>query len=293
MMLRAVVALLVLASPAFAQHGGGHAGSAGNRGFSGHAGISRGAGYSRSDSYSRPSVYSRPGSYSRPAQPFRNFAPGNVRFQRPFQPGSLAPRYNYGTPRYNYGNRLAADRSQYRPEYVSPNRGGDRDGDRDYDRFRNRRRDFNNWYTSVYPAWPGYGYGYGYPYELNPGFLDWGDDDDSSNEQGSLAPSYPDPYLEPDYGPPEGYPGLSEPEGNSSVEQPAMPAESQPPLTVIFKDGRAAESIENYIMTATVLTDLDSHHYERIPLDQIDLAATQQANRANGVDFQIPTTPGD
>jgi hypothetical protein len=165
---------------------------------------------------------------------------------------------------------------------VSPNRGGDRD----HDRFRNRRREFNDWYASVYPA----GFGYGYPYELNPGFLDWGDDDDSTNEQGSVAPSYPDPYLEPDYGSPEGYPGPNETEGNSSVEQTA---ESLPPLTVIFKDGRAAESIENYMMTATVLTDLDSHHYERIPLDQIDLAATQQANRANGVDFQIPNTPGD
>jgi hypothetical protein len=168
---------------------------------------------------------------------------------------------------------------------VSPNRGGDREGDRDNDRFRNRGREFNGWYASVYPAW----LGYGYPYELNPGFLDWGDDDDSSNEQASVAPTYPDPYLEPDYGSPEGYPGPREPEGNSSVEQ----AESQQPLTVIFKDGRAAESIENYMITGAVLTDLDSHHYQRIPLDQIDLAATQQANRANGVDFQIPNTPGE
>ena len=288
MMLRAVVALLVLASPAFAQHGGGRAVSTGSRGFVGHAGISRGTGFSRSGSYSRPSVYSRPGNFSRPeqppAQPFRNFAPGNVRFQRPIQPRLPAPGYNYG-PRNNYGNRLASDGPQYRPEYVSPNRRGDRDRDR----FRDRRREFNNRYTSVFPGW----FGYGYPYEINPGFLDWGNSDDSTNEQGSVAPSYSDPYLEPDYASPEGYPGPIEAEGNSSVEQPAMPEESRVPLTVIFKGGRAAESIENYIMTATVLTDFDSHHYERIPLDKIDLAATQQANRANGIDFQIPNTPGD
>jgi hypothetical protein len=203
-----------------------------------------------------------------------------MRFQRPIQPGSPSPRYNYGSN--NYGNRLASNRTQYRPEYVSPNRRGDRD----HDRFRDRRREFNGWYTSAFPAW----LGYGYPYELNPGFLDWGDYDDSTNEQGSVAPSYPDPYLAPDYGSPEGYPGPSETEGNSSDEQPE---ESQLPLTVIFKDGRAAESIENYMISATALTDLDSHHYARIPLDQIDLAATQQANRANGVDFQIPNTPGD
>jgi hypothetical protein len=275
MMLRAVVALLVLASPAFAQHGGS-AGSTGSRGFAGHAGISRGTGFSRSGSYSRPMVYSRPGNYSRPAQPPRNSAPGNGRFQRPFQFSSPAPRYGYG-------NRLAADQPQYRPEYVSPNRGGDRD----HDRFRDRRREFGYWNASVYPGW------IGYPYELNPGFLDWGDYDDSTNEQGSVAPGYPDPYLEPDYASPEGYPGPGEPEGNASVEQSATPEEARPPLTVIFKDGRAAESIENYMMTATVLTNFDSNHYERIPLDQIDLAATQQANRANGVDFQIPNTSGD
>jgi len=284
MMLRAVVALLVFASPAFAQHGGGRAGSTGSRGFVGHAGVSRSTGFSRSGSYSRP------GNYSRPAQPFRNFAPGNVRFGRPVQPGLQGPRFN---SRNNYGNRLAPNRPQYRPEYVSPNhRGGDRDhdrfrgGDRDHDRFRERRRGFNGWYSSVYPAW----LSYGYPYLLNPGFLYWGNSDDSTNEQGSVAPSYSDPYLEPDYGSPEGYPGPSEAEGNGSVEQSEEP---QVPLTVIFKDGRAAESIENYIMTATVLTDFDSHHYERIPLDQIDLVATQQANRANGIDFQIPNTPGD
>lgn len=201
-----------------------------------------------------------------------------MRFQRPIQPGSPAQRYNYG-------NGLAANRNQYRPEYVSPNRSGNRD----HDLFRNRRREFIDWYASVYPAWPGYGY----PYELNPGFLDWGDYDDSTNEQGSLAPSYPDPYLEPEYGPPEGYPGTSEPEDNSSVEQSATSAEYRPPLTVIFKDGRLPESIENYMMSATLLTNFDSNHYERIPMDQIDIAATQQANRANGVDFQIPNAPSD
>jgi hypothetical protein len=41
-------------------------------------------------------------------------------------------------------------------------------------------------------------------------------------------------------------------------------------------------------MTAKVLTDLDSEHFEQIPLDQIDLAATRRFNTFAGVDFQIP-----
>jgi hypothetical protein len=62
---------------------------------------------------------------------------------------------------------------------------------------------------------------------------------------------------------------------------------------VIFKSGRAPIEVRNYLMTAKVLTDLDSEHYEQIPLDQIDLAATQNFNRAAGVDFQVPAASRD
>jgi hypothetical protein len=57
---------------------------------------------------------------------------------------------------------------------------------------------------------------------------------------------------------------------------------------VIFKSGRAPIEVENYLMTAKVLTDLDSEHYEQIPLDQIDLAATRRFNSFAGVEFQVP-----
>lgn len=64
--------------------------------------------------------------------------------------------------------------------------------------------------------------------------------------------------------------------------------EVQQPLTVIFKNGRPPEMIQNYMMSSRTLTDLDRQHYEQIPLDQIDVAATEQLNRTRGVDFQIP-----
>jgi len=57
---------------------------------------------------------------------------------------------------------------------------------------------------------------------------------------------------------------------------------------VVFKYGRAPISVRNYLMTSRVLTDLDSQHYEQIPLDQIDLAATKRFNTFAGVDFQVP-----
>ena len=62
---------------------------------------------------------------------------------------------------------------------------------------------------------------------------------------------------------------------------------------MIFKNGRAPIKVRNYLMTATVLTDLDSQHYEQIPLDQIDLAATLRINTAAGVDFKVPSASRD
>jgi hypothetical protein len=65
------------------------------------------------------------------------------------------------------------------------------------------------------------------------------------------------------------------------------------PLTVIFKSGRAPVKMQNYMMTPKLLTDLDSQHYEQIPLDQIDFAATQRVNSTAGVGFQIPGATRD
>jgi hypothetical protein len=65
------------------------------------------------------------------------------------------------------------------------------------------------------------------------------------------------------------------------------------PLTVIFKGGRAPEKMQNYMVNSSSLTNLDSEHFEKIPLDQIDVAATQQANRSSGIDFQVPVASHD
>ena len=173
---------------------------------------------------------------------------------------------------------------------AGPSRG--RDWDRD--RFDARKRQFQNWYVNTYPNWPGYEY----PYLIDPGFYDWGDSDnsaydnsapgssesdqayDQAYDQGGPVPLYPPPY------PNQGY--------NAPIQQPAAapagPTAPEPErlLTVIFKSGRAPTMVRNYLMTTKVLNDLDSQHYEQIPLDQIDLAATLRINNAAGVDFQVP-----
>jgi hypothetical protein len=266
---RATLALIALAAPAFAQHGGMHAGSAGSRGFAGHANFSGHAGISR------------PGGFARPAQSFRYGGAGaGFREMAPSHYSNLRVPYN--------GSRFMADRPSFAARSSDLSRTWDRGEDRDRDRFDARRRQFRDWYVTAYPLW----LGYGYPYDLDPGFFDWGEPDDSGNDQsgagvydqGGPPPPYPAVYPEEDFGAPSEQPEAAAPITATAPEQP---------LTVIFKDGRAPEKVQNYMMTASVLTDLDPQHYEKIPLDQVDVDATQRVNSAAGVEFEIPGAARD
>ena len=204
----------------------------------------------------------------------------------------------------------------------------DHDGDRDRDRFRDRARSFQNWYFFSSPGW----LGFGYPYYFDPGFFDlwdaavYGQDnqDSGNNDQGygyqvenpsgeygqpdggySSQPggeyssqaggeSYGEPGEQP---PPWPGPQAAQPAPGSHFSVSGLSAASAPPLegplTVVFKGGRAPETMQNYMVTSKALTDLDPNHYQQIPLDQIDIAATMRANRANGLEFQIPGASQD
>jgi hypothetical protein len=76
---------------------------------------------------------------------------------------------------------------------------------------------------------------------------------------------------------------------NTAQEQPQRSSAglSSPAVTVIFKDGRPEEHIHDYLLTGDTLTVFEPH-YRQIPLDQVNLAATQAANQAAGVDFRVP-----
>jgi hypothetical protein len=260
MKFRAAIALLALALPALAQHGATHGGSFGSRGFAGHTSFSGHSGFSQ------PSRFA--GSFQRNGA----FGTSGWRANRPLNFSGL--RAPYGTNRYMPG----------RPSSSSWNSGAFRNSDRD--RFRDRRRSFANWYANTYP-----GLGYGYPWLLDPGFYDWNDSDETASdnsayEQGAPTPMDAPPYPQEAYAPPN-LPAYPTPPRTISAAVPAQPLSPQA-LILIFKSGRAPEKVQNYMMTARVLTDLDSQHYEQIPLDQIDLAATQRANSAAGVEFQVP-----
>jgi hypothetical protein len=219
--------------------------------------------------------------------PYR--AAGSAGFRGMRAPGAA----NFRTP-YS-GNRFVASRPGDRSMGASAARvsGRGSEWDRNRDRWDARRRSFNNWYTSIYPGWL-----IGYPYLLDPGFYDWGDNDDAAYGQGDEAP-----YQDYGYEPPAGdYAGPGEPAQQelppwpgpgrplAAMEPAASPAPEQP-LTVYFKGGRSPLTMQNYMMTGKTLTDLDSGHFARIPIDQIDVAETQRVNGAAGLQFQVPAAP--
>lgn len=145
-----------------------------------------------------------------------------------------------------------------------------------------------------YPYWPWLGY-----YPILPASWDYyGDDYDSqpaSNYAASEYPEYmPGPYdayppdqpepQQPEYTP---WP-YSSPAPSAVQPTPAAAPAPEAPVTLVFKDGRPNERIQNYMLTAKTLSVLDQNRRE-IPVDQIDLAATARVNHAAGIDFALPS----
>lgn len=309
----AAIALAVvvgLAVPAFAQRGGGgHSGGGGGGfhggggggfhgggggGFHGGGGFSgRGGGFSGGfhGGFSGPRSS---GGFS--ARPYGGFSAsrsyrfaGSPRYARPYS----AYRPNSGfRSSSRYGSRFRA------PYRRSGNRGWDRgrDRDRDHDRDRDDRfrrdrffdNDFDDFLFPI-PYWIGLGpYGcYGDSYIYGDDFGGYGSDCyQSQPEQADQPVIYGDdqgepPAPPPDYAPPAYQPPAYDPPAHSSV-----PA-TQIATTIVFKDGRPAQQIHNYALTQTDLYVTDAQRRD-IPLDEIDLAATAKANRAAGIEFQVP-----
>jgi hypothetical protein len=73
-----------------------------------------------------------------------------------------------------------------------------------------------------------------------------------------------------------------------SVAEPSL--YNSDAVTLVFKDGRAPETIHNYALTRTTLYVTDGRRRE-IPVAALDWAATEKVNHAAGVRFQLPVIP--
>jgi hypothetical protein len=72
---------------------------------------------------------------------------------------------------------------------------------------------------------------------------------------------------------------------------PSMGAEEKPPATVlVYRDGHQVE-VQNYAIVGKTLWVISDQMTRRVPLADLDLAATQRVNGDRGVDFSAPDTP--
>lgn len=258
----AAVALVVIGMvvPVCAQHGGSHGGGGAHGGSGGGA---RG-GFS---GHSAPASH---GGFGASGSPQR----------------AVAPRF--GGASGFAGNRARGVSSAYSPAYGM--RGGvgrgaglaySRDGS-------NHRRPYRRAYQS------GSFYGGSY-YGIAPwvGSTGWigpdysGYSDDAGYDDATVSPGYGggDGY-EPQPAGPEPLPPVPY-QASPDVERSSAVPEKTEAVTLVFKDGRPSEQIHNYILSRSMLSVLDAGHRD-IPVDQLDLAATEKANREAGVEFRLP-----
>jgi len=118
------------------------------------------------------------------------------------------------------------------------------------------------------------------PYIL--GYPDESGDGDSPVAANDASGGYDGQPVEQDQPEPSG-PYM--PYADRSHPPPA--AESEEAVTIVFKDGRPAEKIQNYVLTRTTIYVMDQHH-RVIPTEQLDLDATVKVNHDAGIEFQLP-----
>jgi hypothetical protein len=74
----------------------------------------------------------------------------------------------------------------------------------------------------------------------------------------------------------------------ADVEARSRPkAEQEPATALVFRD-QHVEEVRNYAIAGGTLWVLNEQAAKKIPLAQLDLAATVKMNDERGVDFQVP-----
>jgi len=77
------------------------------------------------------------------------------------------------------------------------------------------------------------------------------------------------------------------------VQEPAgqqhemTPVEEQPPILLVYKDGREQE-VKNYAIVGDTLYDLQTFVAHKIKLADLDLKQTIEKNERRGVEFMLP-----
>jgi len=190
---------------------------------------------------------------------------------------STPPQYHWTTPAHSTGSQ---------PSYSSNgNRYSPPTGDKHKGRPPYPVSNYRQPYVPYFYARSTY---------LVPGLLNsyWDNPDSSySGDQSASSPAQGQVEGNGDYEP-ESAPYEPQQQAQDVPPPPPGPAEPLPQaaVTLVFKDGHSLQ-VRNYAVTKTtlyVLDDAASGRRPEISLDQIDVSATERANRAAGVDFDVP-----
>jgi hypothetical protein len=163
----------------------------------------------------------------------------------------------------------------------------------------------NGWrgYPNRYWGWryPYWGYaGYWYPWWGGYGYYDSFDDNLSYDQSyGPGGGGYPPPYdSQYAYLPPSGSSASYASEGevqqiqNEVAQLRAQQAQrysepAHPTTVLVYRDGHK-ETVENYAVADNTLWILNKSRARKVPLSDLDLAATKRDNDERGVDFAVP-----
>jgi hypothetical protein len=254
---------LAASMPLHAQHGGGGHSSGGHASGGGHASSGGHGGFSSHGSFSGHAA--------------GGHAYSGVRSGSAFVPRS----YARGSSRPALSSRAFNSRGFNSRPFNS--RGFNRNSSTT---FRLRTYGFrNNCYG--YPCRYGYGYPWGYG-AFDPYW--WWDSgssyDQDQQDQTGLANEMNQQSLDEqrmrEQDDQDAYAGSAPPYQHQQERTEAAPA-----TVLIFRDQHKQE-VQNYAIVGLTLWTFDAHHSERIPLSDLDLAATAQANDDRGVRFRLP-----
>jgi hypothetical protein len=163
---------------------------------------------------------------------------------------------------------------------------------RGFNHFRDRDRGFR--LRSLRNNCFGYGCGYGYPY-LGGGidpywWWDSGSYDQDQQNQIDMANQMNAQSLDEQRMREQDRQGDQDVYARSAP-QPARQADARPtPATVlVFRDQHQLE-VQNYAIVGQTVWNFAPQHTQKIPLSDLDLPATANANEERGVDFHIPAT---
>jgi len=147
---------------------------------------------------------------------------------------------------------------------------------------------WNNCFGPVNPWNCGYGYGggfgLGYGYGYGPGY--------GGGDWSNYSPAPASNYSEPDANQGMDVSGEYIPNADQNAQQaPAAPEPQAPPTQIILKDGSAYEVTAYWVSGGELYYRPVTGGLNHVPLEQLDLSATVQANSRNGVTFTLTDRP--